>query len=82
MGKTILNRDEIEAMILTKLRASECGSNIAAVLITPEVGADGEPSFRVSHLRASGGPVLPDARRMAIAEAEALSRRFALRQST
>lgn len=80
MGKTILNRDEIEAMILTKVRASDCGKNVAAVSITPDVDADGNPTFTVNYLRASGGPVLPDAKRIAMAEAKRLSEQYALRQ--
>jgi len=74
--KSLLNRDEIELMILAKLRASECGRNIAAVSITSAIDENGEETFAINRLSASGGPVLPDAKRMAIDEAYRLQQQF------
>ena len=47
MTTTILSYDELEAMILAKLRASEAGRNINKVTITPELDAKGQESFGI-----------------------------------
>jgi hypothetical protein len=79
MTRTQLNRDEIEAMILAKVRAQESGKNISQVMIGDDIDENGNPTFTVDRLRASGGPVLPDAQRIAIEEAHRLRAEFRLR---
>jgi hypothetical protein len=76
MAKTLLNTEEIESMILAEVRKYDYGENIAEVTIADDVDEDGNPTFTVGRLRASGGPVLGDAKRKAIAYAKTLRSQY------
>ena len=75
VGKPLLNRDELEAMILAEVRKHECGRGYTC----DDLDEDGNRTFTIARLRASGGPVLSDAMRIAIAYAKRLRSRYGIR---
>ncbi len=81
-GKTVVNRDEIEKMILAVVQSADCGKDITGVTLEIERDDDGNRTFTVERLHTGGGAVLPEAMRIATAEATRLRKEFALREES